>query len=275
MPLDQVKEDFHDSDSSSPVDVTMPSPTLSASSENEEVDEEEESKDVPCLQAADSWEDDDEGESEEQKDNSGNTCEPESLSIITKMDDFLTFWNDWSASSLRSDQGLKLLQWSFWGLSRLTALGPPMPGYRGNFNRRYVHPELSPALRKMYFDLSLVRYALRLYGFPSSIEAIRSGSWSAGWEDPRVHKLGKVMAWSMAFYYPFEHVAFTGWVVPKLVKPYIYEERWSAISCRFWLTYIVADLASSVLKLKELAKQKETIARDLQDGAITKLEVCI
>ena len=246
-----------------------PSPTsLSASSPDTE-----NGAAVPSLEPTDSWEDSNDDDDDIGRKKNGDRPETSSSTLSRKLDDFLIFWNEWSSSSLRTDQGLKLLQWSFWAASRLTAPGAPTPGYRGNFKRRYLNPELSPALRKCYADMSLVRYCLRLYGLPSSIEAVRSGSWSAGWEDPRIHKLGKIMAWSMALYYPFEHVAFTGWVIPKFSRQFVDENRWSAISCRFWSLYIVSDFASSVLKLKELAKRREKIARDIQSDSTTKNEV--
>ena len=58
----------------------------------------------------------------------------------------------------------------------------------------------------------------------------------------------------MLFYYPLEHVAFTKWVSPKLIKANA--ERYSALSCRFWGLYILSDLASVVFKLKELNKKR-------------------
>ena len=258
MPLDQVQEE--ERSESSTVELKMP-PSPTSMSENEP---------VPSLEPTDSWEDSNDGEEETE---TRVQSKSSSSSLSQKLDAFLIFWNEWSSSSLRVDQGLKIPQWSFWAASRLTAPGPPVPGFRGNFNRRHLHPELSPALRKMYADMSLVRYCLRLYGLPSSIEAIRSGSWSAGWDDPLIHKLGKIMAWSMALYYPLEHVAFTGFVVPKLSRHFADENRWSAVSCRFWTTYIVCDFASSVLKLKELTKRREQIAREAQSGDITNDEV--
>ena len=271
MPLDKAREEEGQSVSST-VELKMPpSPTSMSASSPDDTENEA----VPSLEPTDSWEDsnDDDDNDDGRVQNKGDQPKTSSSNLSRKLDDFLTLWNEWSSSSLRTDQGLKLLQWSFWAASRLTAPGTPIPGYRGNFNRRYLNPELSPALRKCYESLSLVRYCLRLYGLPSSIEAVRSGSWSAGWEDPRIHKLGKIMAWSMALYYPFEHVAFTGWVVPKFSRQFVDENRWSAISCRFWSIYIVSDFASSVLKLKELAKRNESVARETQSRRITEDEV--
>lgn len=272
MPLDKVREE-EDLSESSTVELKMPpSPTSMSASSPDDTENEA----VPSLEPTDSWEDsnDDADDNDDGRIQNKEDQPQTSFSTLSrKLDDFLIFWNEWSSSSLRTDQGLKLLQWSFWAASRLTAPGTPTPGYRGNFNRRYLNPELSPALRKCYADMSLVRYCLRLYGLPSSIEAVRSGSWSAGWEDPRIHKLGKIMAWSMAVYYPFEHVAFTGFVVPKFSRQFVDENRWSAISCRFWSIFIVSDFASSVLKLKELAKRRENVAREIHSGSITENEV--
>eukprot|EP00568_Trieres_chinensis_P005286 CAMPEP_0183305356 /NCGR_PEP_ID=MMETSP0160_2-20130417/10122_1 /TAXON_ID=2839 ORGANISM="Odontella Sinensis, Strain Grunow 1884" /NCGR_SAMPLE_ID=MMETSP0160_2 /ASSEMBLY_ACC=CAM_ASM_000250 /LENGTH=321 /DNA_ID=CAMNT_0025468541 /DNA_START=69 /DNA_END=1034 /DNA_ORIENTATION=- len=176
---------------------------------------------------------------------------------VNAIDTFLSGWTTWAGDAYLNDRGLKILQWSLWLGSRLTdpAIFPPARVYH-----RRLNPNLSPGLRKMYLDMSMVRYALRLYGFPSSLEAIRTGSWWAGWTDPRIHKLGKVMAWSMAMYYPLEHVAYARWVAPVLVKADA--ERYTALSCRAWTTYIVADLLGCFLKIRELRSRSEAVGRE-------------
>lgn len=157
-----------------------------------------------------------------------------------KMDEFLTLYCKWTGSSIYTERGIKLLQWSAWLVSRMT---------KGKYE------DISSSLRKLYTDLSMMRYVLRLYGFPTAIEGIRSGSWAGGsWEDKRIQKLGKIMAWSMAVYYPFEHLAWAKWTMPKLI-PKLDANRLSAWSCRCWCVYIFAELLSSCFKIKELEKK--------------------
>jgi len=89
-----------------------------------------------------------------------------------------------------------------------------------------------------------------------AIEGARSGSFAGGdWKDGRVKKLGYIMAWSMVFYHPLEHVAWAQWTMPKLM-PRVDGNRLSAWSCRFWVVYIFADLVSSILKNRELEERR-------------------
>jgi hypothetical protein len=155
---------------------------------------------------------------------------------------FLDNYNKFAASTFTADQGLKVLQWSSWAIS-----------YLAKSNSTNKH--LSPSLRKLYLDLSMTRYALRFYGFFQSLEGYLSGSWAGGsWDNPLIAKIAKyIMAGSMMFYYPLEHVAYAGWQMPNLVR--VDANRISAISCCFWTTYIVGDFWVSCLKWAELRKK--------------------
>uniref|UniRef100_A0A7S4RWV5 Uncharacterized protein n=1 Tax=Ditylum brightwellii TaxID=49249 RepID=A0A7S4RWV5_9STRA len=172
---------------------------------------------------------------------------------ISALDSFLQASVTFASNSYLTDRGIKLLTYTLWLLSRLT-------------ERYQKNPELSPGLRKMYGDLSMVRYALRLYGLPVSIEDIRTGGSWKGWDDARIHFLGKIMAWSMAFYYPLEHIAYGGFVVPKLIR--VDTEKYTAYSCRAWLIFVLSDLVSTFFKLKELRKRRDVLlkSRELGDG---------
>ena len=160
----------------------------------------------------------------------------------TKLDSFLQNYGKFSASTFTADQGLKVLQWSSWAVSYLT---------KSNSTNKH----LSESLRKLYLEMSMTRYALRFYGFFQSLEGYRSGSWAGGdWDNPLIAKVAKyVMAGSMLLYYPLEHVAYAGWQMPKMVK--VDANRYSAISCVFWTTYIVGDFWASCLKLAEFKKK--------------------
>jgi hypothetical protein len=99
-------------------------------------------------------------------------------------------------------------------------------------------------------------------GLPCSVEAARTGSWGdSGSSNPWIHKLGRLMAWSMIGYYPLEHIAYLRWTSPQLL-PGRNAEKMSAYSCRFWLAYIVADMTKSILKCKELLRRRSELVTD-------------
>jgi len=162
-----------------------------------------------------------------------------SSSSVT-IDNFLNLYCKWSSSASLSERGIKLMQWSFWFLSQVTK------------DRQEFSKELSPSLRKVYSDLSIMRFVLRLYGMPVALDAIRNGSWQGGeWKDGNIKKLTNIMAWNMLIYYPLEHIALAKWMMPKLFLK-LNGNRFSAWSCRFWMAFIVADYFSAYLKNREL-----------------------
>jgi len=194
---------------------------------------------------------------EKDKHRNGETCSESStihLSSPTdtaprnqacRLDDFLKLYCKWASSATLQERGIKLLQWSCWLISRITK------------DRDQFSKELSPSLRKVYSDLSIMRYFLRLYGMPLALEAIRSGSWAGGeWKDGKIRKLSSFMAWNMFIYHPLEGVALAQWTMPKLF-PKLDGNRLSAWSCRFWLMFIGADFVSALLKNRELRERKK------------------
>lgn len=165
------------------------------------------------------------------------------------LDRLLKQYCHWSNSSLLTDRGLKVFQWTLWLLS-----------YYSNRKKTSRKNIVGPSLRKLYLDVSNTRYMLRLYGFPTALDGIRTGSFSAGkWENPLIYRLGKFMAWNMLFYYPFEHAAFFTWMMPNLLKHRIDAGKASARSCRFWLLFILSDWISAVLKNQELKRCKQKL----------------
>eukprot|EP00986_Skeletonema_menzelii_P002615 scaffold716_cov139-Skeletonema_menzelii.AAC.4 len=157
-----------------------------------------------------------------------------------------------SAKTFTTDQGLKIIQWSSWAISYLTA------------SSKHHKETLSPALRKLYNEVSFTRYVLRFYGLFQSLEGFRSGSWAGGsWDNPKIAKIAKyLMAGSMIFYYPLEHVAYAGWQLPTLSKfSRDNANKISALSCVFWSVYIIGDFWASCLKWKELKKQLNDLGR--------------
>lgn len=156
------------------------------------------------------------------------------------------------AQTFTTDQGLKIIQWSSWAIAYLTA------------SSRQHKETLSPALQKLSGEVSFTRYVLRFYGFFQSLEGYRSGSWAGGsWDNPKIAKIAKyLMAGSMLFYYPLEHVAYAGWQLPTLSKfSRDNANKMSALSCVFWTTYIIGDFWASCLKWNELKKKLNDLGR--------------
>ena len=159
-----------------------------------------------------------------------------------------------SSKTFTTDQGLKIIQWSSWAISYLTATS------------KHHRETLSPALRKLSGEVSFTRYVLRFYGFFQSLEGYRSGSWAGGtWDNPKIAKIAKyLMAGSMLFYYPLEHVAYAGWQLPTLSRfSRDNANKISALSCVFWTTYIIGDFWASCLKWNELKKKLKDLGRSL------------
>ena len=111
--------------------------------------------------SASSWEKnfDNNGESHSDEDDNGN--DETTKSKLTKevvpaaptptaLDKFLSTYGSFTASTFTADQGFKILQWSSWAISYATSSSP-----------KYKHG-LSPSLRKLYSELSMTRYVLRL-----------------------------------------------------------------------------------------------------------------
>jgi len=178
-----------------------------------------------------------------------------------KLNKFLTIYCTWAGSSLYSERGIKLAQWLMWLLSQMTK------------NTNKFGSDLSPSLRKIYLDLSMMRYFLRFYGWPVAIDGVISDDGNQ-WKDTRISKISKVMAWSMVFYYPLEHAAAIKWNMPKYFQR-IDANKFSAWSCRCWLVYILGDLISSYLKLHELEQKRIDMKHTENPGEMDEIEKSI
>eukprot|EP00978_Attheya_sp_CCMP212_P023092 scaffold69932_cov52-Attheya_sp.AAC.6 len=221
---------------------------------------------IPALKETHTWEDDEESEeSKEMNNHTPNITVAKNSVLVSKqvvspLDSFLSFYCDFSGPGINQDRILKLAQWLLWFASHWT-------------KNKSSNPELSPGLRKMYFDLSMARYALRLLGMPTALHAIRSGSWGGGgqFQNKKIDQIGQVMAWSMLFYYPLEYVAYARWTSPKWIKADA--GKFSAYSCRFWLVYVVGEMIQCILKMKELRQQKRLLMLEKESHSNTDDEV--
>lgn len=132
---------------------------------------------------------------------------------------------------------------------------------------------LSSGLSKLYLQTLTSRYCIRLVNGPSSVfDAIRYDSWAypplpelplaeteypyTRESHPSVRAVEKTMPYTMLGYYPTEYVAYASWFFPGLLHngdappagslrdsgKWKSADFFSAVSCSFWLMYIVADI---------------------------------
>jgi hypothetical protein len=178
--------------------------------------------------------------------------------LLSLVDRVLKRYVSYMSSPLHQDRGLKFLQWTLWLVSELV---------KGR------NPSRSKSLRKLYLDVSFARYVTRLLGFPAALEASLSGSWTpaSAKYGPAMKWIGRALSWSMAAYYPTEHIAYVQWMLPGAYPPpKRTAERWSYISCRFWLLYVVAEATQCLLQWKELALTPQ--GEDEDDNKLAKAE---
>jgi hypothetical protein len=176
--------------------------------------------------------------------------------FLEKLDQFLLDFVNFTSSAVNQERSLKVLQWTLW---------------------LFAYLKKSPGLRKLYLDVSFSRYILRVLGFPAALEAARSGSWGAAASSTSkqrnwwISKLGSIMAYSMMLYYPSDHLAYLGWMAPS-VLPRMSSPRMnkllhnanlvSAYSCRCWLVFLIAEMAQTTVKLKDLMEQKQSLTKN-------------
>mmetsp|Transcript_15558 Transcript_15558/g.19923 ORF Transcript_15558/g.19923 Transcript_15558/m.19923 type:complete len:243 (-) Transcript_15558:152-880(-) len=115
-------------------------------------------------------------------------------------------------------------------------------------------------------QISMARVAYRLTnGIPQSLEAIKNNSWVGGkWYDRRINKIYKAMAWSNLFYHIGEHWAWAGTYAPEIVKLPGGDARFWAVTCYWWLLYVLLDIYGCLLKLKELNAREQRFLKGLK-----------
>jgi hypothetical protein len=177
-------------------------------------------------------------------------------------------------SPWRQDSILKTVQYSLWLLSKF---------YRNSKTKHRLPHRVAQDLLKLQGEISWARYLLRFFGFPSAINDLDvKSSWATG---NTSHRLGRVMSWTMVAYYPLENLAYLLWKAPGIrwlpilsptplqnpnstgscpnpqtsrhvganrYSPEQLASKASAWSCRFWLAWIVLDIARCSLALREI-----------------------
>lgn len=193
-------------------------------------------------------------------------------STMKLMKSVLSSYVNFIQSPSRQDSILKTIQYSLWLLSKF---------YRGSGTKRQLPDRVAESLLKLQGEISWARYLLRFFGLPAAINDVDlQSSWAVG---NKVHRLGRVMSWTMVPYYVLENMAYLLWKAPEIrwlpiVSPtptqnpvaatscsnhemnrntiaYRYSSaqlasKASAWSCRFWLTWIVLDIVRCTLELR-------------------------
>lgn len=179
-----------------------------------------------------------------------NNGEQSSTSDTNKVKDWLAFYARFTSTAGNQEKLLKLLQWSLWMIGAFLAATTPLDS------------DVAGWLKKVSCDVCYARYVTRLLGWPVALEGAVTGSWATSSSDrrfDRVYKfLGQVLAYSMVGYYPAEHIAFAMWMKPTESGTVLNwtAETWFYWSMRFWLAYLIAELAQSVLQWYELSSQR-------------------
>lgn len=244
---------------------------------------------IPTLKALDASEDSDSDHDRKDQETSDTTTmaplstpstNPAVHFMSHRIDNCLKEFATFSSSTVHSDRGIKLMQYTLWFLSKASHLLTSDP---------LSHKVRSESLLKLQRELSTTRFILRFYGMPQALQAVLQPDLWAGscgsrpWNDVRIYNLAKVMAWSMLLYHPLEHISYIKSKVelenhvmkhPRTgVKTKVTMRVWpkgisgnafSVWSCRAWMVFIVAEWRSCWLKNKELGerihkdKQKET-----------------
>ena len=158
--------------------------------------------------------------------------------------------------------------------SRLTILSHPpfIPriNQRPPFDAATVLRALSlfPLTRALLMTSSHSK-ALRFHGGYSGLlvefENIKNLSFLGGWRDPAVKSLLYGQSVSLVFYYLFENAAYLGWTAPGWIgaklKPYGGADHLSRMSCFGWASWCLLDMASTGIKLQEVARMEKKVKR--------------
>ncbi|KAI9914424.1 hypothetical protein PsorP6_007805 [Peronosclerospora sorghi] len=125
--------------------------------------------------------------------------------------------------------------------------------------------ETAVGLRAIASQISMARYVIRFTEGLNAYAAWKNGSWCCSDDDECVRRLVNVQALSMIIYHPLEHLAYVGFVTPKLLN--VDAMNLSRLSCRAWGVYLLLDLWANTLRIKALiVKEKQILEQeDLSD----------
>ena len=194
--------------------------------------------------------------------------------LVASFDARLQKWARYLQSSTNQDRALKFLQWTLWLVSFILKKRQSSSSSSSSNGENSSISRHSQGLRKLSVDVGFGRYVCRLLGLVGAVEAVRTDSWAASSDkNPKFMQwMGRILAWSMVGYYPAEHVAFAKWMAPEAYSRSKNgsgdrsAERWSYLSCRFWLVYVLADLTQGLVQMKELQDKLIKAKSSGQDG---------
>jgi len=183
---------------------------------------------------------------------------------------WLTFYVTFCGSPTNQDILLKVLQWSLWMMAHTGEL---------------LHNQNKQWISRISEQLSYARYAMRLLGFPMALEAALTNSWALDKSSTVYRVIGKILAYSMAGYYPTEMVAYLQWLAPDAAadgssataepsKKWNIPDTWSHISCFFWFVYVVAELTQCILQWLDLRAKKWCLEKAKKRDNDTTTTVC-
>lgn len=125
--------------------------------------------------------------------------------------------------------------------------------------------ETAKGLQALAAHIAMARYVIRLTGGFESYAAWKNDSWCYGDDSDHVKRIVRLQALSMMVYYPLDHMAYIGFVAPRLL--HIDAMKVSRQSCQAWGIYILLDIYVNALRISALfGKEKQILEqRDLAD----------
>lgn len=119
-----------------------------------------------------------------------------------RIDQWLIFYSKFVSTASNQDKVLKLLQWTLFVAS--VCVSKLQKSNNEHENNGVKRRNIASGLSKLYGEISMARYVIRLLGFPTALEAWRTDSWTLDQSRPTYRWIGKILAGSMMLYYPTE-----------------------------------------------------------------------
>ena len=128
-------------------------------------------------------------------------------------------------------------------------------------------------LRAICSWMGFARYASRVPNqLTDSVDALINDSWAGPWRDKRVAKLARWQAVTNVCYHVMEHPTLCAYIAPKLL-PSIDPDKWTWVSCWFWVAFVVLELRAVEVRLAELRRrEQEAKALEAAPGSATAAE---
>jgi hypothetical protein len=204
---------------------------------------------------------------------------------------FLSKYLRYISSPSRQEGILKTLQYSLWLLSRVYT---KFPSSSSSIKDIETERNVVESLATLSNELSWARYVLRFFGFPAALEGIESGSWASSskwlgkamawtmigyypleylaylhWKAPKVQwmPISSSSTTVATMWNPFgrsrqRNAAVENYTCPaaggnsSLTSSEIAAKA-SAWSCRFWVAFLVLDVARAVMELQRIRKIRQ------------------